>query len=147
MLSAARNNQACGRGGRGARNGRASGQRFNTNNVAKDGKKDFKKKQFHPQMKGKLPEFSYEEVKKELVKSLELSDMEKSDDIIESVRNETMLDLDAIEPVLQQSVAATRAEREAENDAFKEEWKYKMKKWDSHVKALANNKRKVHAKI
>ena len=148
MLSAARNQGRGGRGGRGAgRNGRAGGQRYgNTANSSK--KKDEKKlKKFHPQLKGKLPEFSYTEVKKELIKSMESSDLEKADDIIDSVRNEVMLDLDAIEPTMQVSAAATRAEREAEQEAFKEEYRNKMKKWDARVDALANNKRKLHAKI
>ena len=146
MLSAARNMNARGRGGRGGRNGRANAARNASNAPKNKSNQDIKKKQFHPQMKGKLPEHSFDEVKKELVTALELSDMEKSDDIIDSIRNMVMLDLDAIRPQQQQSVAATRAEREAENETFRDEWKYEIKKWDSRVDALANNKRKVHAK-
>ena len=49
-------------------------------------------------------------------------------------------------PVLEVSQAATRAERETENERNKEAYKYDMKKWDQRVDALANNKRKLHAK-
>ena len=97
-------------------------------------------------MKGKLPEYSFEDVHKELVKSLELADLDKADDIIDSVRTLTSLDLDAVRPVLEVSQAATRAEQETENERNKEAYKYNMKKWDQRVDALANNKRKLHAK-
>ena len=107
MLSAARSNNTRGRGGRGGgRNGRTSGQRSSDNQTSK--KRDEKKmKKFHPQVKGKHPEYSFDEVKKELVKSLELTDLEKADDIIDSIRNMTMLDLDAVRPQLQVSQAGT----------------------------------------
>ena len=104
-------------------------------------------KKFHPQVKGKHPEYSFDEVKKELVKSLELTDLEKADDIIDSIRNMTMLNLDAVRPQIQVSQAATRAQQDIENEQFKEDYKYDMKKWDQRVDALANNKRKAHAKI
>ena len=144
MLAAAtRNHNQHGRGRGGRGNGRAGGQRFNSSSKKKD---DKKLKKFHPLIKGKLPEFSFEDVKKELIKSLELTDMEKSDDIIDSVRNMSLLDLAPLRPVLATSNAATRAEREAENEVFKENHRYDMKKWDQRVDALANNKRKLHAK-
>ena len=148
MLSAARNNNARGRGGRGgARNGRAGGQRSSGNAGSSKRKDEKKLKKFHPQIKGKHPEYSFDEVKKELIKSMELTDLEKADDIIDSIRNMTMLNLDAVRPQLQVSQAATRAEREADNEGFKEEYRYEMKKWDQRVDALANNRRKTHAKI
>jgi len=116
-------------------------------------KKDEKKlKKFQPQVKGKHPEFSFEEVKKELIKSLELSDLEKSDDIIDSVRDMEMIDLQAIQPQLQTSeVSGVTREavelRDAENDRFKETYRYDLKKWDSRVDALRNNTHKQRAKI
>ena len=67
MLSAARNMNARGRGGRGGRNGRANAARNASNAPKNKNNQDIKKKQFHPQMKGKLPEYSFDEVKKELV--------------------------------------------------------------------------------
>ena len=97
MLTAARNHNNRGRGRGGGRNGRAGGRRFNSSSTGTSKKKDEKKlKKFHPLVKGKSPEYSFEDVKKELIKSLELSDMEKADDIIDSVRSMVMLDLNII---------------------------------------------------
>ena len=148
MLSTARNNNARGRRGRGGgRNGRAGSQRSSNDNQSSKKKDEKKIKKFHPQVKGKHPEYSFDEVKKELVKSLELTDLDKADDIINLIRGMTMLDLEAVRPQLQVSAAATRAQQDVENEQFKENWKYDMKKWDQRVDALANNKRKAHAKI
>ena len=152
MLRASRNNANQGRGGRGfGRNGRTNGHRNGSNNAANSSKKkddnNKKYKKFHPLTKGKSPEHSFDDVKKELVKTLELSDMDKADDIIDSVRNMTLLDLDALRPNLVPSVAATRAEREREDVILTEAHRYDMKKWDSRVDHFANNKRKVHAKV
>ena len=148
MLSAARNHNSRGRGGRGRRNGRAGGQRNGGTTTTNGKKKDEKKnKKFHPLQKGKHPDSSFEDVKEELVLSLELSDLDKAEDIIDSTRDVKMIDLEAVKPVLQVSTAATRAQEERENDAFKETYRYEMKRWDSRVDALANNKRKLHAKI
>ena len=92
---------------------------------------------FHPLVKGKHPENSFDEVKKELVLSLEASDLEKADDIIDCVHNKmVLLDLDQLRPVLQFSQATTRAQEERENEAFKETFRYDMKKWDARVDAL-----------
>lgn len=76
-------------------------------------------KKFHPLTKGKHPEYSLDEVKEELVLSLELSDIEKADDIVNAVCDMMMLDLTAEQPTLQVSQATTRAQEERENDAFK----------------------------
>ena len=147
MLSAARNHNQQGRGGRGRRGGRGYAQR-NGGNISANKKKDDKKLlKFHPLVKGKHPENSFDEVKKELVLSLEASDLEKADDIIDCVRNMVLLDLDQLRPVLQFSQATTRAQEERENETFKETYRYDMKKWDARVDALLNNKRKLHAKI
>lgn len=143
MLTAARNNNR-GRG-RGGRNGRA-GQRGHGSISSK--KKDERKlKKFHPQIRGKYPEHSFEEVKKELIKSMEATDLEKADDILDSIRDMQLVDLAIIEPELEVSTAVTRAEREEENERFREEHRIKTKRWESRVDALANNKRKLHAKI
>ena len=148
MLSAARSNNTRGRGGRGGgRNGRTRGQHSSHDNQSSKKRDEKKFKKFHPQVKGKHPEYSFDEVKKELVKSLELTDLEKADDIIDTIRDMTMLDLDAVRPQLQVSQAGTRAQQDIENLQYKEDWKYDMKKWDQRVDALANNKRKAHAKI
>ena len=145
MLSAARNNNR-GRG-RGGGNGRA-GQRFTghgSNGSSK--KKDEKKlKKFHPQVRGKYPEFSFDEVKKELVKAMESIDMDKADDIIDSIRNMQLLDLESIEPVLELRTDGMRVAVDAENEKKKEEHRIKVKRWETRVDALANNKRKLHAK-
>ena len=146
MLTAARNHNSRGRGRGNGRNGRANGQRFNQASSKKKDEKS-KLKKFHPLVKGKLPEYSFEEVNRELLKSLELSDLEKADDIIDSVRDLSLLDLDVLRPVLEVSTATLRADRDIENERFKEAYKYDLKKWDQRVDALANNKRKLHAKI
>jgi len=163
MLAAGRSQNTRGRG-RGGRGGRGF-PRSNNNNASK--KKDEKKlKRFHPQVKGKTPEFSFEEVKKELVKALELASLEKANDIIESVREMELLDLEAVKPVLQVeteapqttstsgtrgvTTAAATAEKERvtiANERHKENYQYELKKWDYRVDAMANNKRKLHAKI
>ena len=104
-------------------------------------------KKFHPMIKGKSPENSFEEVKKELVKALELASLEKADDIIDSVRDMKKVDLDAIKPTLKVSSKKDDEKKEVENAIYKEEYRYEMKKWDSRVDALANNQRKLHAKI
>ena len=148
MLSAARNHNQRGRGGRGRRGGRGYGQRNGGNGSTTAKKKDDKKLlKFHPLVKGKHPENSFDEVKKELVLSLEASDLEKADDIINCVRNMVLLDLDQLRPVLSFSQATTRAQEDRENEALKETYRYDMKKWDARVDALRNNKRKLHAKI
>ena len=101
MLSAARNHNQRGHGGHGRRGGQGYGQR-NDGNVSANKKKDDKKLlKFHPFVKGKHPENSFDEVKKELVLSLEASDLEKADDIINCVRNMVLLDLNQLRPVLQ----------------------------------------------
>lgn len=138
-------------GGRGGRGPVRQSQRQGSTAVTTNKKKDDKKlKKFHPLSRGKTPEFSFEEVKKELIKALELSTLEKADDIIGSVRNMKMIDLDSIKPV--QAVSqltgdANKAAMDAENDRFRETFRYDIKKWDARVEALANNKRKLHAKI
>ena len=82
MLSSARSHNNRGRGGRGGRNGRAGG-RFGGNLTTTPKKKDEKKLlKFHPLLKGKHPENSFDDVKKQLVLSMEMSDLEKADDII-----------------------------------------------------------------
>ena len=78
MLATARNHNR-GRGGRGGgRNGRPTGNR-QANGTSTSKKKDEKKlKKFHPLIKGKFPEDSFEDVVKELVKTLELLDLDVS---------------------------------------------------------------------
>jgi hypothetical protein len=58
-----------------------------------------------------------------------------------------LLDLDQLRPVLGFSEATTRVQEERENKALKETYRYDMKKWDSRVDALQNNKRKLHVKV
>ena len=132
MLTAARNNNR-GRG-RGNGNGRA-GQRYSghgSNGSSK--KKDEKKwKKFHPQVRGKYPEFSFDEVKKELVKSMEAIDMDKADDIIDSIRNMELLDLEAIKPELELRTDGTRGQMEVENEKIKEEHRINVKRWETRV--------------
>ena len=79
--------------------------------------------------------------------SLEASDLQKADDIINCVRNMVLLDLDQLRLILSFSQATTRAQEDRENKALKETYCYNMKKWDAQVDALRNNKRKLHAKI
>ena len=146
MLTAARNNRGRGRG---SSNGRASQRSFghgsNTSSKKLDDKSKLKK--FHPQIRGRYPEFSFDEVKKELIKSMEAIDLEKADDILDSIRDMQLMDLAVLEPTLTMSTATTRAEREEENERIREEHRIQTKRWESRVDAMANNKRKLHAKI
>ena len=139
--------QATRNGGRSGRGGRGSARSNGSINNSNKKKTDEKKKKFHPQSRGKAPEFSFEEVKKELVKALESSTLEKAEDIIDSVRSMELVDLESEEPVQEISGLANEVDRAAEQEIMKERWRYQMKKWDARVDALANNKRKLHAKI
>ena len=146
MLRAARNQSNGGRGGgRYGRGGRFQQRSNNNSNKKKDEKKKLKK--FHPMMKGKSPEFSFEEVKKELVKTLELMDLDKADDIIDSVRDMTMINLASLEPNLAHTEGTTCEARE--HSARENEKKYdaERKVWQYRKDALADNKRKLHGKI
>ena len=143
-MMAARSQNTRGRG-RGGRGGRGFNRRANGNDADKK-VSEKKLKKFSPMVKGKAPEFSFDEVKKELVKALELTSMEKADDVINSVRNMQLVDLDGERPKLKVSTLEGDA-AEVEKEQFKEDYKYDMKKWDRRVDALDDNKRKLHAKI
>ena len=144
MLNAVRSRNQ----GRGyARNGQANGQRFNQGSTSSK-RSDWKyKKRFHPLVKGKHPEYSFDEVLEELVKSMEQLELSKADDIINSIYDMEYVDLDAEEPELEISVEPLRADRDAENKQFKEVYKRAMKKWDSRVEALSNNKHKLRSEM
>ena len=149
MLATSNRRNAGGRGGRGS-NGRFGqrNQNRNSNSSSTSKKKDEKKlKKFCPQTRGKTNEYSFEDVKKELVKALESTTLDKAEDIIDSVRKMDLIDLNSIRPVLTLSQEQDEAVREAENERIRDTHKYDMKKWDSRVEALANNKRKLHAKV
>jgi len=98
-------------------------------------------------VKGKHPEYSFDEVLEELVKSMEQLELSKADDIINSIYDMEYVDLDAEGPELEVSVEPLRADRDAENKQFKEVYKRAMKKWDSRVEALSNNKHKLRSKV
>ena len=78
---------------------------------------------------------------------MEQLELSKADDIINSIYDMEYVDLDAEEPELEVSVEPLRAERDAENERFKEAYKRAMKKWDSRVEALSNNKHKLRSKV
>ena len=145
MLAAAKSNSARGKN-RGAKNGRYYGPKSGNGGVTPD-KKDGKLKKFHPLIKGITPEHSFEDVKKELVKNLELMTLEKADDIIESVRDMQLLDVEALKPNMKISQLTVAADKEAEKDNFREEYKHENKTWERRLDAMKNNKHKLHAKV
>src|SRR6056300_1507381 len=92
-----------GSGGRG--NGRASsqaGRGFSRTNNKPSGKNGLKEKKFHPLTRGKIPEYSSEEVKKRLLIKLATMKMDHIDDMIQSVKKmELLFDISGEEPTLQ----------------------------------------------
>ena len=148
MLAATSRRIAGGRGrGNSGRSGQRNQNRNNSSNNSSKKKDDKKIKKFSPQARGRTPKYSFEEVKKELVKALEATTLDKADDIIDSVRDMSLIDLQAIRPVLSLSTNPDDLTRENENESIKDTHKYDMRKWEARVDALANNKRKLHAKI
>ena len=104
-----------GRGGRGGQGNSGRGTGANGGFKKKDEKK---LKQFHPQTRGKAPDYSFEEVKKELVKALEASSLEKADNIINSVRRMELLDLNTQMPTMQVSQLQDEQARAMEQEQF-----------------------------
>ena len=104
------NTQSTGRGNTGNGNGKNAGKGNSgsngnrkgngSNNNKQNGKTNQKQKKFHPLSRGKTPDYSFEEVKKALIDKMSTMKMDYIDDMITSVRDMSLVEIDTLEPTL-----------------------------------------------
>src|SRR5210317_698261 len=88
--------QNTGRGSGGKYNGKGNsqqGKNNGNNNNKQNGKFVPKEKKFHPLTRGKTPEYSFDEVKKNLIIKLATMKMDHIDDMIQSVKKMELFDI------------------------------------------------------
>ena len=113
-------NTGRGSGGRNAGRGNANGGRGNGSfgNKNRNGSNTKKEKKFHPLTRGKTPDFSFVEVKKELITNLSNVKMDHINDVIISVSELKLIDLKKAEPKLRIITDVKDSEREEKNKQF-----------------------------
>ena len=132
-----------GRGGRGfGRQGR--GQNRNSKGTKTSSKKD---KKFHPLKHGKSPDYSFDEVKRQLVDSTSTKKMDYIDDILSSVRSMVLFDVESLRPTLEMADDEDPVVREEENSRLRTEYSINSKRWSSRETAFRDNKRTMYGII
>ena len=111
-------NQGAGRGSGGRNGGRRNGNggRGNGANTRNSTKPVVKEKKFHPLTRGKTPDYSFEEVKKSLIIKMSTMKMEHINDIIESVTELKLMDIEAVKPELVLITDVTDLDREVKTN-------------------------------
>ena len=132
------------------RNGSHGGQGSHGRNdyrKGSSGKSFYKEKRFHPVVKDKRPDFNYADVKLEVQMKLSMESMDYADDMINSVRNETLVDLLSLRPVRTFSDNDDPDEEARENEVFEAQFESDEKLWRSRNRSFETNKRKLHGFI
>ncbi|MEM7375827.1 MAG: hypothetical protein AAF587_44975, partial [Bacteroidota bacterium] len=139
--------QSTGRGpGRGGRGSFGSGRgygRFNSQS-RRTGPKELK---FHPLIKGKSPEYSFDEVLEKLVMTASTKKMDQSDDVIDSVRLMTPFDIDLLVPVEEEAEEDDETDRIREQERLRDEYWREKKKWDRRKENYNDNRRTMYGII
>ena len=138
-----------GSGGRNAGRGNANGGRgsgaFNNKKTNAPEKK--KEKKFHPLTRGKIPECSFQEVKKELILKISNTKMDYVDDMIASVMDMNLFDLETVKPTLKLITDDKDPDKDEKNEQAKADYAADRKDHRYRKVAFDNNKRKLHGTI